>query len=421
MISLSIGVVAIALILSILKLLYDKDAVDLYGTYHNIARENENIKFTEAVRVDKNYLIQNSIKEYIDTKISEDKNIIINYTVNNDKYTLDLEENVIFESVDVALAGERYNWNFNNFSDIYTTDFIDYDTNTEALDINVNSHVEYEELLDKQLDIVNKYIFNYKRPEFKFENGALVVTKDSEKGQNVDIEKFKAEFISLVESKESGDITVVTTETPSDISEDEIEAVNTKLSQFTTYFSPSYSRGGNIRVATERVNGTLVAPGEEISVDKLFLSRNAANGYYKAGSYLNGKTVQTYGGGICQVSSTLYGAVIRAGLIPTQRFAHSMSVSYVPLGLDAAISEGYKDLKIKNTYNHPIYIQGIANSGSVTFRIYGREDLLDGYTYKPVSTSGKGGLYANSWLHKIKDGEVVEKIHLFESSYRPHS
>ena len=415
------GLLGAAVALVIFKLTEDKPVVDMYATYKNLARDLNGISFSEVVRADKNYEIQNNIRKLIDSKIKEDKDIVIKYTVNDDEYTLDMGDNTIFESVDVHVAGNNYTWNQNNFSSIYKTDFVDYEISTEQLEMNVNSHVDYLDVLDEQVGILNKYIFKYKRPKFKFENGSLVVTEASKSGQDIDIEKFKEEFISLVENKKSGDIEVIATETYSDISEEDIEAINTRASQFTTYFSPSYNRGGNIRVATGRVNGTIMAPGEEISVDKLFLSRNGANGYFKAGSYLNGRTVQTYGGGICQVSSTLYGAVIRAGLIPTQRFAHSMSVSYVPLGLDAAISEGSKDLKIKNTYDSPIYIQGYASGSSVTFSIYGKEGLLEGYTYKPMSTSGKGGLYANSWLQKIKDGEVIEKIHLFESNYRPHN
>ena len=173
-------------------------------------------------------------------------------------------------------------------------------------------------------------------------------------------------------------------------------------------------------MATNNTNGTFIEPGETVSADKLFKSRNAANGYQKAGSYQNGRTVQTYGGGVCQVSSTLYGAIIRAGIVPVERNAHSMAVSYVPLGLDAAISEGVKDLKIKNTYDTPIYITGSANGSTVTFNVYGKADLLEGFTYQPANSVGRSGLYANSWLNKMKDGAIVEKITLFESSYRPH-
>src|SRR5699024_2019528 len=99
----------------------------------------------------------------------------------------------------------------------------------------------------------------------------------------------------------------------------------------------------------------------------------------------------------------------------------SMAVTYVPLGLDAAISEGYKDLKITNTYDKPIYIRASSGGGQLTFSIYGNSSL-DEYDYKPRSTSSKNGLSADSWLQKLdKSGNVVEEIHLFKSNYIPHT
>lgn len=400
----------------------DNPKVDFYSTYHNMTDSVEyKDSFAKAVREQKNYEIQKDIFKKINENIENDRNVVIKYTVKEDEYTVDMKDNVVFESVDVTLAGKEFNWDRSNFSSIFSTDFIFFNNSVGALDIAVNSHMEYEEVLSEQLKLVKNYIYNFKRPEFVFENGTLKVTKDSEIGQDIDSEKFEQEFRKLADNKESGNITVDVITTYSDITEDDINNINTKMSTFTTYYSPSVSRGGNIKIATSRINGTLLAPGEVLSVDKKILSRNAANGYFKAGSYLNGKTVQTYGGGVCQVSSTLYGAVLRAGLIPVERNAHSMAVSYVPLGLDAAISEGYKDLKIENTYDTPIYITGYTSGSSVTFTIYGEEGIMDGYTYKPINSTSNSGLYANSWLQKIKDGEVVEKIHLFESSYRPHT
>lgn len=278
-------------------------------------------------------------------------------------------------------------------------------------------------------DVVNHYIaFNeaMQRPSFEFRDGALHNTDSGKAGRELNTEKLAEETLALLSSYDKagsylGTIEVLYNDIPVYPSIEDINNVNTRISSFSTGYSSSGStRKTNIAVATRNTSGTFIAPGETVSVDKLFKSRNAANGYQKAGSYLNGRTVQTYGGGVCQVSSTLYGAVIRAGLVPVERNAHSMAVSYVPLGLDAAISEGVKDLKIKNTYDTPIYITGYADGSIVTFNVYGKADLLDGYTYQPGSSSSKSGLYANSWLNKMKDGVVVEKINLFESNYRPH-
>ena len=100
---------------------------------------------------------------------------------------------------------------------------------------------------------------------------------------------------------------------------------------------------------------------------------SAENGYELAGSYENGTTVQTYGGGICQVSTTLYNAVIRAELAIDERYCHSMIVGYVKPSMDAAIAGTYKDLKFTNNYDFPIYIEGYTSGMQITFTVYGEE------------------------------------------------
>ena len=117
----------------------------------------------------------------------------------------------------------------------------------------------------------------------------------------------------------------------------------------------------------------MVYPGETLSVYKTVSPFTKENGYALAGSYENGQTVQTYGGGICQVSTTLYNAVIRAELKIVERFPHSMTVHYVPRSADAAIAGTHKDMKFKNTFDTPIYIEGKANGSTITFTVYGKK------------------------------------------------
>ena len=109
------------------------------------------------------------------------------------------------------------------------------------------------------------------------------------------------------------------------------------------------------------------------------------NGFAEAGAYQNGKVIQSMGGGICQVSSTLYNAVILAELGVEQRQPHSMLVDYVQPSMDAAIAGDYKDMKLKNTTETPIYIEGYVSGGYVTFTIYGKETRPENRTIKFVS------------------------------------
>ena len=146
------------------------------------------------------------------------------------------------------------------------------------------------------------------------------------------------------------------------------------LGSFSTYFGDSAAgRITNVKHATAFIDGTVLYPGEEFSVYDAIAPLNAENGYELAGAYENGTTVESYGGGVCQVSTTLYNAVIRAELEVTERFNHSMLVSYVKPSMDAAIAGTYKNLRFVNSYDKPIYIEGYTSGGTLYFNIFGDE------------------------------------------------
>lgn len=325
---------------------------------------------------------------------------------------------------DTTLNGLSYD-DF-DFEPQYIMEFNANNQNKIQLDFIIK--LDIEELNAVVVPIIhNKVDIRMIGAQGKISNGTMQITNTGSQGRTFNetkvTEQLNAlETIKFSELDENYNVSLMVESEAIKIyptSEDLLD-ITSKVSSFSTgYSSSSSSRKTNIAIAAKHLNGKIILPDESISIDKAIKSRNAANGYAKAGSYLNGKTVQTYGGGVCQVSTTLYGAVLRAGIVPTERNAHSMSVSYVPMGLDAAISEGYKDLKIKNTYSTPIYIEAITNGSTLTFNIYGKAGLLDGYSYEPKSKAN--GLKATAWLNKIKDGQVVEQISLNSSSYRPHS
>lgn len=149
------------------------------------------------------------------------------------------------------------------------------------------------------------------------------------------------------------------------------------LGTFTTSYSTSGgSRSANVANGCSLINGITLYPGEEFSTYEAVAPFSEANGYYMAGSYLNGQVVDSLGGGICQVSTTLYNAVLRAELEVTERYNHSMIVTYVDPSADAAIAESSgKDFKFKNNKDYPIYIEGYTTpEKKITFTIYGVED-----------------------------------------------
>lgn len=155
---------------------------------------------------------------------------------------------------------------------------------------------------------------------------------------------------------------------------EELSRVQDLLGSYTTNFSSStQNRCDNIARATELINGTILYPGDEFSVNATIGPLDATNGYELAGAYENGQTVQSYGGGVCQVSTTLYNSVILAELEITERFNHSMIVTYVKPSMDAAIAGDYKDLKFVNNLDTPIYIEGYTSGKNLYFNIYGEE------------------------------------------------
>lgn len=293
----------------------------------------------------------------------------------------------------------------------------------EKLGITLKRSIDNEKLSENITTMLDGLVVNMVGASGKLVNGGMEVTNEGQEGRTYSQEakdKMINEICNSIKNNIFEDVSVSLgfEKIAINPTSDDIRSIDTKLSSFSTSFAPGGSRGTNVSLAASRLNGVLLGPGETLSVDKQILSRNKANGYMPAGSYENGRTVQTYGGGVCQVSTTLYGAVLRAGIVPVERNAHSMAVSYVPLGLDAAIAEGFKDLKVMNTYDKPIYVEGYTRGGTLTFNIYGNSGLLNGYTYKPVSSAN--GLHATAKLQKIKDGSVVENIQLPSSSYRPH-
>lgn len=157
-------------------------------------------------------------------------------------------------------------------------------------------------------------------------------------------------------------------------SEEELSQITDLLGGYSTNYNTSTAnRCTNISVAAGMINGTVLYPGEEFSVYEAIGPLDGSNGYELAGAYENGQTVESYGGGVCQVSSTLYNAVILAELEVTERSNHSMIVTYVKPSMDAAIAGNYKDLCFVNNKDLPIYIEGYTVGKNVYFNIYGHE------------------------------------------------
>ena len=138
---------------------------------------------------------------------------------------------------------------------------------------------------------------------------------------------------------------------------------------YATKYDAKIPRANNVAVAASRINGVVVKKGEDFSFNATILPRTTANGYVNAPIFINKKHGMGIGGGVCQVSSTLYAAMLSAGLPATERHPHSLKVPYIPEGMDATIAGNTLDLRFTNTFDYAIVIGAVADNGTLTVSI----------------------------------------------------
>lgn len=160
------------------------------------------------------------------------------------------------------------------------------------------------------------------------------------------------------------------------ITEKKLKEINSIISSFSTDFSASpEGRITNIEIATNALNGILLLPGDIFSFNKIIGNTTAEKGYREAPIVINNKLEQGLGGGLCQVSTTLYNAVTMANIKPLERTNHSIPPAYIEPGFDATVSYKEIDYKFKNTLTYPIYIEGYTANGKLIFNIHSNSSL----------------------------------------------
>ncbi len=216
-------------------------------------------------------------------------------------------------------------------------------------------------------------------------NGKLVL-KDNALEASLDQEAFTKALIAAINFEPDNNkyIEAPVTEVPTKITQTDLSQVTTKLTTYTTNYGWSYdARKYNVGLAAKKISGSLIMPGQEFSFNRsIGGGAGEANGFQTSGVYVGLEMVQEPGGGVCQVSSTLYNVLLNLGITPTQRDNHGMRVGYLPPGMDAVIYAPYLDLKFVNPFDTPLYITASADGESLTFNIYGAKGALGGYTYK---------------------------------------
>lgn len=193
----------------------------------------------------------------------------------------------------------------------------------------------------------------------------------------IDIKMSIEEAKNLVANSAEEDITIPLKITTPNITTNKIgtEAFPNLLASFSTKFSTANgNRATNIRLATSKINGVVLMPGETFSYNQVVGKRTVNAGFREAHMFQNGQVIDGVGGGICQVSSTLYNTVLLSNLEIVERKNHSFNTGYVKIGTDATVSWGGPDFKFKNSRNYPIKLVGRVSGGTVTIDIYGLKE-----------------------------------------------
>ena len=275
---------------------------------------------------------------------------------------------------------------------------------------------------------------------------------ESVDGRTVDQAKLADDIKKAMKEQEYDRVIKVKADvTPAELTAAQAKEQYRIIGTFTTKATANSDRNNNLNLACQAINGKILQVGEEFSFNKTTGNRTLERGYKPAGAYQNGVVVQEPGGGVCQVSSTLYNAVIKAGLTPTERHAHTFEPSYVTPGEDATVSyDGYAgpDMRFVNTTSSSIAIRADFYDRTVTVSIVGLPVLEEGVT---ISLSSKktdefdnasveyvedttlqpgienlidGGSMGSRWVTNLvtkKDGQVVSDVFFHNSTYKGHS
>lgn len=228
-----------------------------------------------------------------------------------------------------------------------------------------------EEKVISQLEKISQDInVNMENAKLNIVNNNIEISEDKA-GLQVDINDTLS---NLKKSLQEGifEESLVVTKVEPKIKKEDLQDVDTLLGSYKTVLSDvSPGRIENIKIAAERTSGVLLMPGEEFSYNKHTGLRTIKNGYKNATVIVSGEAVQGVGGGVCQVSTTLYNAVLYSGLDIVKISNHSIPSSYVDKGRDATVSDSGLDFVFKNNYNQPVYIQNYYSNGVVICQIYG--------------------------------------------------
>ena len=279
---------------------------------------------------------------------------------------------------------------------------VDFSTKNNVIEAPV------ENVKPDDIDLEKIHTEIYKEPQDAYITQDPVTVHPNINGVDFAITMDEAKKL-LKEDKEEYTIPLKITIAEKTLSDLGAEAFPNELGSYSTKFNVSNSnRNNNIKLATNKINGTIILPGETFSYNQTVGKRTIQAGFKEAGAYAGGQVVQEVGGGICQVSSTLYNAVLYANLEIVERSNHHFETSYVAASRDATVSWGTLDFKFKNNRKYPIKVVATCNNGVVSVGIYGIKEEVEYEVIiqsKKLSTVYRETKYEND--NSIESGKEV--------------
>ena len=429
-----------------IKLIYNEYETTLNPTLMEVNYEIENA-VDEAYKIGKKDNIFQNNYEILFTLISK-KNIEVNMTLNED-VTKQTIEGIGLNLPDV-LVQSSYSIEENELVITKGKKGIVIDTdklisivkeklnNTEISEDYIEIPIIEKEPDEIDIQKIHDEIYEEAKDAY-IEQEPFAVYPEVE-GIDFDIEKAKE---ILQEDKEEYIIPLTITKPKITLKDIGPEALSDELGTFTTRYDVSdKDRTTNLEIACEKLNDQVILPGETFSYNKTLGARTIAAGYKSAKIYSNGEVIDGLGGGICQISSTLYNAVLQANLEIVERRNHQFVTSYVPAGRDATVAYGSTDFRFENTRQYPVRIVATAKNGIATISIYGiKEDVEYTFDFTPkviatipyttkyiedsslpkgtekIKQRGVNGVQVETYITKMLDGKVISTTLLSKDTY----
>ena len=397
------------------------------GRDSNIFINNYNILFTLIGK--KNIDIDVSLNEEALNKILKDNSAKLPGAIKEASYYTEDEKLIITKGkkgvvIDIESTVNKIKQTLNDINN-NGQDYIDIPVNEKEPD-------------DIDIDAIYKEVHKEPKDAYYEKNPFKIYPEVN--GVDFDVDEAKK---LLEEEKEEYKINLKVTKPKVTIDTIGTEAFPNRLSIFTTrYNAGDVNRTTNLRLACQKIDGKVVLSGETFSYNKTLGERTIAAGYKEAKIYAGGKVVDGLGGGICQISSTLYNAVLMANLEIVQRSNHQFVTSYLPAGRDATVVYGAIDFKFKNTRKYPIKLKASLKNGIATIAVYGMKTDKDytvtfstrtvgtiPFTTKYIDDStleagkevvmqrGHNGIQTETYIIKSLNGKVVSRSLLSKDTY----